>query len=155
MSNILIIEDDVNKSADIRAVVLGFSHLISLEVSIIEKRSYHSGLSEILQQDYDLVLLDMTLPTFDITHNEDGFKINPFAGRDILAEMKRKRRFIPVVVVTMFETLGNDDDFVTLSELNCSLEKEYNEFYTGFIYYNSSVNNWRDELSKKLDEALS
>lgn len=139
---ILLIEDDINKMRRIGAEIRSFCP----EAAISEAKSYRSGLQYLMTQSFDFVLLDMSLPTFDITEEEDGFQVDPFSGRAILAEMDRNGITARTAVITMFETFGEGDDLMTLEELDKDLAQKYPQIYYGAIYYNSAQVNWKDSL---------
>lgn len=141
---ILLIEDDANKMQRIATEI----RAIHNETDIVQARSYRSGMQNLVSDTFDFVLLDMSLPTFDITEDEDGFQIDPFSGRTILAEMSRKGINVRTVVITMFETFGEGDDLMTLAELDKDLANEYPGIYYGAIYYNSAEVNWKESLRK-------
>jgi hypothetical protein len=99
---------------------------------------------------WDLLLLDMTLPIFDISENEDGFDTEPFAGEKILREMKRRQIVIPTIVVTQFETLGEANERLSLAELRDRLKRDYPGTYKGTIYYSPGESGWNTELAQLL-----
>jgi CheY-like chemotaxis protein len=142
MPRVLVIEDDTNKAAQI-------ADLIRAEVKSVEvvlKGSYQSGLREILLSHVDLVCLDMTLPTYDVTAREKGGRTRPYGGRDILRETQRKGRLVPIVVVTQFESFGEGHDTLTLYQLKEQLSKEFSSNYIGTVFYQAAESRWRDEL---------
>jgi len=147
---ILIIEDDINK---MRRIVKEIQE-IRKDVQLTEAHSYQSGIRNLMTGQFDLLLLDMSLPIFDISPKEGGFQVDPFSGRNILAEMKRKNILVPTVIITMFETFGDGADLMTLEELNKDLSEKYHIIYRGVIYYNSSEINWKESLKKFLEESL-
>lgn len=147
---ILIIEDDINKMQGIASELRG----ILENVQITEARSYQSGVSKLMQTQFDLLLLDMSLPIFDISPEEEGFQIDPFSGSNILAEMLRKNVIVPTVIITMFETFGDGVDLMTLEELDKELSDKYATIYQGAIYYNSSEVNWKESLTKLIKELV-
>ena len=118
---ILLVEDDQNKRDRISAFVAGTLQTASLVCTL----SYRSAVDKIVSQPWDFILLDMTLPTYDITEHEDGFQIEAFAGTNVLREMKRRQINIPTVVVTQFETLGDGAEKMSLAQLQKHLEAEY------------------------------
>lgn len=144
--NILIIEDDQNK----RNQILEFIKKILKVDSITSKYSFKSGLKEIVKNKYDLILLDMSMPTFDITTSEPGGKPLPFAGKEILRQMKRRNIKTPTIVVTQFEKFGDYETTLNLEELKHTLEEEYNGIYKGTVYYNPASSSWRTDLKDKL-----
>ena len=141
---ILIIEDDSNKSHQI----IDFLKSTNSELEFSHKLSYQSGLRELLFGHYQLVLLDMSLPTYDISGHESGGRFRPFAGRELLYEITRKSKLTKVIVVTQFESFGEGDGTITNHELDEQLHKEFGGMYGGMVYYNASVATWKDTLSE-------
>lgn len=146
---ILIIEDDSNKMRRIANEI----REIRKDVQLTKARSYQSGVRNLMSGQFDFLLLDMSLPIFDISSEEDGFQVDPFSGRNILAEMSRKNILVPTAVITMFETFGDGADLMTLGELDKDLAKKYPAIYRGAIYYNSSEINWKESLRKLIEES--
>ena len=145
---VLIIEDDSNKMRRIANEV----KQIRRDAILTEARSYQSGVRTLMLNQYDFLLLDMSLPIFDISNEEDGFQVDPFSGRNILEEMHRKNVIVPTVVITMFETFGEGGKLMTLQELDIDLSDKYPSFYKGLIYYNSSEINWKENLKVHIGE---
>ncbi|MDN7243016.1 response regulator [Planococcus sp. N028] len=143
---ILIIEDDQNK----RKQVLDFIEETISHFDIESKSSFKSGLKELINTHYDLLLLDMSMPTFDITVSETGGKLLPFAGKEILRQMKRRKIFIPTIVITQFEKFGDYEKTLNLEELKAELERDFRDIYLGAVYYNPASSSWRDDLKEKL-----
>jgi len=85
---ILIIEDDKNKSTQI--IERLSSYFTDIDFTV--KRSFQQGVKTLRSSSFDVLLLDMTLPTFDIDINSSGGKIRNFAGMDIL-DVKRLKHF--------------------------------------------------------------
>ena len=144
---ILIIEDDQNK----RRQLVEFLCNTFPKCCVDEKFSYQSGLKEILRGGYDLILLDMSMPTYDISPNERGGRPRVFGGKEILRQMQRRGLVIPVVIVTQFESFGDADEAVSLSELCEQLGKDYGSIYRGFVYYNAALDNWKRDLEDILN----
>ena len=126
---LLLIEDDEPKKG--RIVELLERELRGAQV--IHKRSYQSGLRELLRELPDLVLLDMNLPNYDITDEEPGGRIQQFAGREFLRQLNRRKIKVPVIVVTAFDNFGDGDDEIDLNDLNEELIKTYSENYIGYV----------------------
>ncbi len=140
----LLIEDDMHKT---QHIIDHISSTFGNKISVDKVRSYQSGLEAIMTQTYDLVLLDMSLPNYDLSPTEDGYRFDAFAGRNILSEMKRKNKKTRVVVITQYVTLGDGADRMTLQELRDQLSREYPDSYRGAVYYSSSETNWKDSLN--------
>ena len=136
----LIIDDNALKTEQLATLVKETVPDVQIET----RRSYQSGLKYLLSEHADLVLLDMTMPTYDVTVKEKGGRQRAFAGRDILDELKRRSIVVPVVIATQFETFG--DDKKSLSQLCKELENDFPDIYLGTIYYNTKLSEWRDSL---------
>ena len=146
---ILVIEDDQNKSKQIIEFIIDN---FPLEDYIL-KKSYQSGLKEILLNEYDIILLDMQLPNFDIKSGEDGYKFRKLAGEDILKELKRKKRISKVIVVTQFETFGEGESFIELNDLKKRLSEQFKNLYVDTVFYSADKSIWKkqlDEIMKKI-----
>ncbi|NBB81728.1 MAG: response regulator [Verrucomicrobia bacterium] len=148
---ILIVEDDENKRQQLEL----FLEQTFPGSTISHQRSYNSGLRAIVQGNRkDLVLLDMTMPTYDIGLNEDGGRPQHYAGRAILRQMKRYSVTTPVIVVTQFDVFGEGSDRMTREEIDGQLRAESPDTYFGMVYYNASVDGWKEELHTALSKIL-
>jgi len=140
---VLVVEDDPNKLRQI----CSYLRDTYASVRVSERRSYRSGLDAALNEEFDVVVLDMSMPTYDISPGEKGGRNRPYGGRDILAELHRTKRRVRVVVVTQFESFGEGTERLTLSELRAQLAARYPQIYAGIVFYQPSETAWREELS--------
>jgi CheY-like chemotaxis protein len=112
---LLLVEDDDNK----RLRLLSMLQSVTSDVDCAA--SYQGGLKALLRDSYDAVVLDMTLPTFDISEEDDGGRPQALGGRELLRQMKRRRIKSPVVVVTQFDQFGERRDALTRQQLDTEL----------------------------------
>lgn len=145
---ILIVEDDQNKLRQLASFIRnkwpGFV--------IDESRSYQSGLEKILSGGHDLVLLDMSMPTYDRSPHETGGRPRKFAGKEILRKMQRKALRTPVLIVTQFESFSDGGNLVSLQELRQQLRTGFLDNYIDTVYYNSAHDNWQFELERHISQ---
>jgi len=148
---ILIIEDDHNKYQHIH----NFLDRAIPETKFVTKKSYQSGLREALKKAFDLIVLDMSLPTYDINPPEElGGPFRTYAGEEILFELKRRGHHQAVLIVTQFESFGEGDTSMTLNELKDRLARLFSELYIDTIYYNAFETSWKEELSLIINRLL-
>ncbi|NUN68612.1 MAG: hypothetical protein HUU02_02765 [Bacteroidetes bacterium] len=147
MKKILIAEDDQNKYDRISAFLI--TSLSSLEFKHV--KSYQTALKFLLSESWDILLLDMSLPTYDITDNEDGYYFDAFAGRSIMMEMQRKSVFTSTIIITQFESFGEGQERISLDELNQMLQRDFPKFYIDTIYYNPAQSDWKQKLLQKME----
>jgi len=142
---VLIVEDDINK---LHAIM---EYIRQLGLSEIEtKTSHHSGLKELVSHPYDLVLLDMSMPAYDITVHENGGRPLPLAGRDILYSMWRRKIKCKAIVITQYEDFGG----TSLGSLDEDLKKSFPEIYLGVVYYNTMQEGWKSALKELLSSVM-
>lgn len=148
---VLIVEDDNNKISQLMQLLRDVLPSVQPRVA----RSLQSGLRDVRENEFDLVLLDMTLPTYDIGPDEPGGSTHPFGGREFLRQLKRFKISIPVIVITQFETFGSGPDTTTLKELDEELRRDHASVYRGSVYYHAAIQSWKDQLKALLLGSLS
>lgn len=76
IKRVLLIEDEEHKSRQLEMYLA--DRLPGSEV--ITRRSFQSGLEAVITHHSDLLILDMTLTTFDVSDDEEGGRPRPFGG---------------------------------------------------------------------------
>ena len=144
---VLVIEDSARKLTNL----VEFVKELSEEAEVIQKRSYCNGLESALDECFDLILLDMSLPFHDVTADNPSSEILVYAGRDILKELRRMKKDCNVVVVTQFPEFGEGAEKITLDELTEELGKSFADNYLGTIYYHPSKLDWQQEIANIIE----
>nr|WP_298331955.1 hypothetical protein [uncultured Christiangramia sp.] len=144
---ILIVENDSIKSSQ---VITFLKDEVSKDLNFEVKRSYQSGLEAILTDIFDFLILDMSIPTFDITTTDDGGETLDRGGELILQEMERENIEIKSLILTQYEEF----DSISLEEIDNELKNEYSDFYLGCIYYNISEDKWQNDLKEVLSKYI-
>lgn len=147
---ILLVEDDEIKRR--RIVELVTSAVPTAEIR--EARSRQSGMRALSDGTWALVILDMSMPVYDIAGDEDGGSTLPYGGRDLLRQMERRKIDAPVVVVTQFDTFGEGSDEMSLDEVNSDLKERHGASYLGAIYYHPAYDSWRDDLRRVVEAVV-
>ena len=142
---ILFIEDDEDKFKR----VVDFINSDVPGAAVVCARSFNSGLRALIAEgtSFDLLLLDMTMPTYDATPEEPGGgAVEHFAGRDLLAQMQLRQIHVPTVVVTMLDSFGEGAKKVSLHALIRELQGSYGSYFLGHVYYDATKEGWRKSL---------
>lgn len=142
---ILYVEDEQNKARQVIQVIK--ENIPS--VNILLRNSYNAALMEIGRENLDLILLDMSLPLYDVSEAmeyEEDNDFETFAGIDLLEELVRIDSKKKVIIITAFDVLGEDDNRINLMQLDEKMKKEYCDNYKGIIYYSSSSLEWCHKL---------
>lgn len=118
------------------------------DIELVWTKSCQSGLMELMNNNYDYLLLDMSMPICEDELSKDNF--DSFAGMTVLREIKRKKYNIRVIVITGFNDFEKGNTVITLSELDNDIFEKYGKYYIGFIRYDSTSVEWHDSLLKLL-----
>jgi CheY-like chemotaxis protein len=138
---LLLVEDDEDK----REQLIKFINE-KIKCDLSEVRSFQSGLKAIKENVYDLIILDMTMPTFDIHPKDSGGRSQPFGGEMLLYEMVRRGIKTKVIIVTQFDLFGKGEDEITLKDLDLRLFESFEYNYVGIVQYNITYSGWKDSL---------
>lgn len=138
---ILFIEDNPQKLKQ----VCDFLEQQYENIELTIRKSYNSGLRELIKNNsYSLILLDMSLPNYDIEPGESGGDFEKYAGKFLLSEMYRRDITTNVLIITMYLNYV-DEEFTT--ELKDNFPN-----YLGVVYYNvKEPDGWKNELKEKID----
>jgi len=147
---VLIVDDDPNKTAQLAT----FMRATFPRVEFITERSYQRGLRAALTTQLDVIILDMSMPNYNVGGKEKGGPDRRYGGQLILDWLKRKGIEIPVVIVTQFERFGEGDEEVSLNELDETLRNDHSEIYLGSVYYQAADSQWMSELERLLAPIL-
>ncbi|MCK1342737.1 CheY-like chemotaxis protein [Bradyrhizobium sp. GM2.2] len=140
---ILLIEDEVPKQEHILAALKEIRPSASVNVA----RSVRSAIEAIVAEPPDLLLLDMSLPTFDVGPKESGGRPQNFGGAEVLRYMDLYERPLPTVIITAYEAFSKGGRPVDHGSLHSQLTQDHPVSYRGLIYYNSLFSEWRRELA--------
>lgn len=149
---LLFIEDDDDKFKNVSSAVSARFPGIVIETA----KSLNGGLKAIVRSGpYDVLLLDMTMPNYDVTaHEPSGGTPESYAGKEIMMQMRLRRIVIPTIVITMFESYGENSKRRSAKELDEEMQENFAPMYRGMVYYNSAQTDWLESLNKYLLEVL-
>ncbi|WP_261425541.1 response regulator [Serratia proteamaculans] len=149
MMRILIVEDENDK---LEQLILVLRQKFGSGVEIKYFESLFSSIRNISKSDvFDLAVLDMSMPNYDISPEEPtGGQPESFAGRELMYQMKLRNKLCPMVVVTQYRSF--DKGLIDILDLDAEFKKEFNNYYLGYVYYNSAIDGWKDTFTNILDK---
>jgi len=140
MINVLLVEDEAPK----RAKIIKFISDLNLDVSISEAKSVDSAFDQIEVLPPDVLLLDMSLPTFDISERENGGDPLGFGGIEVLRFMELSEVSCPTIVITGYEAFPREaEKAVDLNDLREELEKDFPNSFKDIVHYDTSNTSWK------------
>jgi CheY-like chemotaxis protein len=137
MKKVWLVEDDGFKRDKLRACL----REVIPQADIREAKSAKSAFNFLREGAPDLVVLDMSLPTFDIGPTESGGRPQGFGGVEVLREMDRKGVRAPVIVVTQYEFFG--EERVSIHELASRLRAEHVDTFSALVFYEAASEQWK------------
>ena len=140
---VLIVEDSESKLNSIQGVLER-----ELPSVVINKAfSVRSAIDSFKDVIPDLIIADMSLPTFDIEARERGGTPRPFGGIEVFETLERYEIVVPVLVVTSYPAITDGKQSLGLTELSKRLEEDFPDSYLGTVYFDSAYSNWEREIS--------
>lgn len=147
--DILLIEDDAFKAKRILACI--GAHFP--EAQVRTARSVSSGLSELVESTPGVLLLDMSLSTYDVGPRETGGRPQNFGGITVFEHMARRCWEIPTIVITQYPGFRRDDGAeVSLDTLRLELADRFPNNYRALLSYNPGDRAWEQMLVDKIKE---
>jgi CheY-like chemotaxis protein len=147
-----IVEDNAIKAANItKYFVDNYPSIVKLLIF----GSYQSALRAIEITPPDLIILDMTLPTFDRKPNSREGRMRPLGGYDLMFKMKHRSITSSVVVVTQLETFGEGEDAIGFADITSRCKRDFPDFFLGSVYYDQGGLNWQNDLDALVQPFIS
>lgn len=147
---ILLVEDEGPKREHILAMLKRSWPQVEVDVA----RSVRSAVSALRTTTPNLVLLDMSLTTFDVEAGEPGGRPQGFGGIEVLRYLERFHSPVPVVVVTAYEAFSVEGKEIGLEGLSTMLKTEHPNNYVGLVYFNSLFGDWGKALEEMIEPLI-
>lgn len=138
-----MVEDEVPKQRHIASFLNDVVRDLDLQVA----KSVNSAVESLEAQNFDLMLLDMSLPTFDQDNDETGGRPQGFGGIEVAREMQMAGIHCKIVVITGYEVFPKGDGGqLNIGQLKADLQGEFAGLVVGVLHYNSALDEWKTNL---------
>jgi len=114
---------------------------------LVEEASYNSGLTQAQSRNFDLIVLDMSMPTFDRSDETHGGRFRSLGGRQIARKLAKVGKLVPFVVVTGYKDFSESSGNKSIAEIDESL-RELGQNYLGYIMFDAAESLWKENLLK-------
>ena len=143
MKKILLVDDDDYKISNIKSFLEK-----QMQSNITIEKALNPGLKRLVKETFDLVLLDMSMPTFNISETNN---FNSYGGLEFLKEMIRRKDKTPVIIVTQYAIFGEGLSKKTLEAIDEECKNLFDN-YKGIVLYSSTEDSWKEKLLKAIGE---
>lgn len=131
--NILLIEDEPHKKDEL------IGHLFSFfgdRLKLENSDSVRSAIELVSRNDYDLIVLDMALPTFSVEGGgSDGGLDQALGGVEVLRSLRALNKRQRILIVTQYPDIFLSGRRVKIGKAQFSLEKMYGQEVVGAMLY--------------------
>lgn len=147
MIDVLVIEDDEFKATDILRLV----REVIDDAMVNRAASVTSALRAITSGKFDLVIMDMSLPTFDLSGPGGGGSPQGQGGVEILRLARRLGTLSPFVVVTQYPDIDINGDNVPLEQAAKRLSDRFGLCVQACLPYEFDSDDWQDDFRASLE----
>lgn len=147
MISVLIVEDDAYK-------LEALSEIISSTVEICSTdpcRSVQSAVTAVAAHRYDIIILDMSLPSHDLEKGSMLGIPRLSGGIEVLFELDYIGAKADVVIVTQYPEIEMSGELVPLCEVAAFVKREYGIAITACIYYDSDSTDWKIQIADAIN----
>ncbi|MCU6770285.1 Uncharacterised protein [uncultured Bacteroides sp.] len=142
---VLFVEDDDNKR---NSVIAYLSSVFKDDISISIGMSIASGVQLAIDEKFDVIILDMTIPNFDKTDGKDGGQSFKNGGEFIIRELIDEGVLFKCLILTQYETFNNE----TIDQISERIKTKCGVNYLGYVKYNKLNEEWKGQLVKLLQD---
>lgn len=148
---ILIADDSDDKQVSLKTLL----ELEFRDVELSYTKALNTTFSEIRKSFFDLVLLDMTMPSFEDANGEDvDVNLKTLAGKEIIGKIAYRKISVPVIIVTAFEVFGRHDNLKHISTIYNELMQSYPDIVKGYVFFDIQSDDWKTQLIKEVKKVL-
>jgi len=144
---LLVVEDDDSK---LRALVDFLLETCGRKtIEIVEAKSHSSATRAVEREQFDLAIVDMSLPSFDLAKDtQGGGPPLGFGGRELLRLLEAEAPDTKAIVVTQYPAFSETErgERASFSELEQQLKKEFGDQFLGMVYYEGKQGAWRSQI---------
>lgn len=141
--NVLLVEDEDPKKDAVLAVIAREFPEIRTNIA----RSVRSAIASIRSTTPNLLLLDMSLPTFDISPGEPGGRPQGSGGIEIMRFLDMQDIALPTIVLTGYDAFSKTDGRrIGFEALREELARDFPDFFCGIIHFDSITGEWMDHF---------
>lgn len=142
----LLVEDDEFKASDIQKLV----EEVLPSADLMRAMSVTSSLQVISGEEFPLIILDMSLPTFDMSQPGGGGSPQGQGGLEVLRLVRRLSKASAVIIVTQYPDIEIDGEDVPLEAAPRLLRARFETDVLACLPYQFDGDDWRPPLKEQL-----
>jgi CheY-like chemotaxis protein len=133
MKRVLLVEDELHKREELSSSILLF---FAGNVELVHVDSVHAAYWAASADEFDLIILDMALPTFSIDSPvADRGLDQALGGVEVLRALKARGVNCKVIIITQYPDINVGGRRLKLSDAPSVLSKRYSQSVIGAVLY--------------------
>ena len=149
-AELLLVEDSSFK----RDRVLDLLRAALPDLTVDGVESFNAGARALDAGTFKVVVLDLSLPTYDRDSPQGGGRFRKLGGRELARKLVRRAIATNIIFLTQYDAFSDKSKSISLSELVSELKSECGGRYFGTIRYDSGKSTWKSELLAAVRRAL-
>ncbi|MES1939009.1 response regulator receiver domain-containing protein [Salinisphaera sp. T5B8] len=143
---ILLVEDDEYK----QELIEEFLHEILDITTIYVAKSVRDAVTLVRKREFFLIILDMSLPSYEMTPGGAQPISQPTGGIEVLLELSYDERKDTVIILTQFPDIEFDNKVLPLEKAGKALTNTLDVVVKSVIYFNAQNLTWRKHLEQAI-----
>jgi CheY-like chemotaxis protein len=136
---VLLVEDEEHKSMDLRKRIEAVLENPRLTI----KGGVRDAVIAVAVENFELIVLDMALPTFDgRARKVSGGEAQVVGGLEVLRALHATGKSTKVIIVTQYPDVVLGGNKVRLNQLPKTIAQKYNQDVLGAILYSFNSPQW-------------
>ena len=146
MSGVLLVEDDQFK----REKIIDALKSQGLADGLVLASSVHMAVRELEEHAFDLIILDMALPSHTVGPGESPPNSMLSGGMEVIMELSYRGRNDPLIVLTQYPEIEIEGELLDLERSASKLKEMFGSLVRATILYEHQGEEWK----RLLDQAL-
>lgn len=150
---VLLVEDEEHKTTDLLNR-LKQSTVTNKNEPVVAK-SVREAVLKVLSFNFDLIVLDMALPTFSGSAREEGGGgvSQAIGGIEVLRALQSSGKKTSIIVVTQYPEITVSGERLKLSQVSKVVSKRYGQNVLGAVLYSFKTPEWEANFDRLLESA--
>jgi ActR/RegA family two-component response regulator len=150
---VLLVEDEEHKTTDLLNRLMDSA--VTNDSEPVVAKSVREAVLAVLSDNFDLIVLDMALPTFSGSAREEGGGgvSQAIGGIEVLRALQSSGKKSRIIVVTQYPEIAVSGDRVKLSQISKVVSKRYGQNVLGAVLYSFKTPEWEANFDRLLESA--
>ena len=145
---VLIVEDDQYKCEAVESLLSSMRPGCQFTVC----KSVQSAVVSVGEADFDLIVLDMSLPSHELDSGGALGIPRLSGGVELLFELNYINKFPPVIILTQFPEIEMSNQLVPLDEVSDFVSDNFGISISSCVYYEFENIDWHEQFLKGIPE---